>query len=81
MLAAAGFYDTNGNPCLHFHLAGAFNRSTELLGFEFEAVIDTGFDGFISMPMHNAAQRDGGTPRERAACRNSSGSGFHDPTS
>lgn len=54
MLAATGFYDTNGSRCLNFHLAGAFNRSTELFGLKFEAVIDTGFAGFISMPMHSA---------------------------
>ncbi len=54
MLVTKGFYHSNGSPCVHLHLAGALNRSTNLLGFKLEAVIDTGFAGFISMPLKEA---------------------------
>ena len=54
MLVLAGHYDTRGNPCIPLTLEGAFGRSTERLGLHPEALIDTGFSGFISMPMEDA---------------------------
>jgi hypothetical protein len=50
MLVANGYYDERGNPCMRLPLEGAFGRSTEQLKLSPEALIDTGFDGFISMP-------------------------------
>jgi predicted aspartyl protease len=54
MIVATGYYNTRRNPCIRLHLEGAFNRSTAQLGDQSEALIDTGFDGFISMPMKEA---------------------------
>jgi len=54
VLVCEGFYDSTDSPCVHFHLGGAFNRSTQQLGFCYHAVIDTGFNGFMSMPMKKA---------------------------
>jgi predicted aspartyl protease len=54
MLVLTGHYDTKGNPCIRLPLEGIFGRSTEKLGLRPEALIDTGFTGFISMPMEHA---------------------------
>lgn len=51
MLIATGFFDSLGNPCLKFHLAGMFKNKP---GVEFEAVLDTGFSGFLSLPLIRA---------------------------
>jgi predicted aspartyl protease len=50
MLIAAGFFDSNGNPSLRIGLAGVFNNK----GTEFDTIIDTGFSGFIAMPLIKA---------------------------
>ncbi len=47
MLVALGSFD-NGTPSLKFLLGGVANEK------EFTAVIDTGFSGFVSMPMIQA---------------------------
>jgi len=49
MLVATGFFD-NGNPSLKIQLAGVFNQTP----VEFTAIIDTGFTGFIAMPLIKA---------------------------
>jgi len=49
MLVATGFFD-NGNPSLKFQLSGVFNQTP----VEFTAIIDTGFTGFIAMPLIKA---------------------------
>jgi predicted aspartyl protease len=54
MVVATGFFNSSGSPCLNIHLGGTFTQSGELGGIEFEAVIDTGFAGFISMPLTQA---------------------------
>jgi predicted aspartyl protease len=51
MLMATGFFNAGGSPCVSMRLAGAFTESGDATGVEFEAVVDTGFDGFISMPI------------------------------
>ncbi|HLQ27301.1 MAG TPA: hypothetical protein VK138_15665 [Acidiferrobacterales bacterium] len=50
MLVAKGYFDQQGNPCLKISLCGIFNSD----GIEFEAIIDTGFTGFISVPLIRA---------------------------
>lgn len=50
MLVATGYFDPNGNPCLKITLSGAFPGAK----VEFEAIIDTGFTGFISIPLIQA---------------------------
>ena len=51
MLVATGYFDTAGNPCLKFHLMGVFNDPP---GIEFNAIIDTGFSGFLVIPIVRA---------------------------
>ena len=51
MLIQTGYFDKIGNPCLKFHLAGVHH---DIPGLEFEAVIDTGFTGFLVLPMVQA---------------------------
>ena len=50
MLVANGYFDPSGTPCLKIILRGALNPQ----GVEIEAVIDTGFTGFLSIPMLKA---------------------------
>src|SRR5690242_13746171 len=50
MLVATGYFDKNFNPCLKITLSGAFPGP----GKEFEAIIDTGFTGFVSIPLIQA---------------------------
>jgi predicted aspartyl protease len=54
MRVASGFFNSGGSPCVNFRLSGVLAGSAAKEGFEFEAVIDTGFDGFVSMPMAQA---------------------------
>lgn len=51
MTSGAGHFDSLGNPCLKFHLCGVAHDPPRL---EFEAIIDTGFSGFIQLPMQHA---------------------------
>jgi clan AA aspartic protease len=51
MTSGAGHFDSLGNPCLKFHLCGVAHDPP---GLEFEAIIDTGFSGFIQLPMQHA---------------------------
>ena len=49
MLVAQGYFDTTGTPCLKISLRGAFAQGVEL-----DAIIDTGFTGFLQVPMLDA---------------------------
>jgi predicted aspartyl protease len=51
MTSGAGHFDSLGNPCLKFHLCGVAHDPP---GLEFKAIIDTGFSGFIQLPMQHA---------------------------
>jgi len=51
MTSGVGHFDSLGNPCLKFHLCGVAHDPP---GLEFEAIIDTGFSGFIQLPMQHA---------------------------
>jgi predicted aspartyl protease len=52
MLVATGFFDNLGNPSIKMAIAGVFTAGQQPL--EFDAIIDTGFSGFISMPLMKA---------------------------
>ena len=47
---ASGSLDKIGNPCLKVRIAGVSSKAAS----EFDAIIDTGFSGFISMPLVQA---------------------------
>jgi predicted aspartyl protease len=49
-LLSTGYFDPEGNPHLKVKLCGMFNPA----GIELEAVIDTGFSGFLSLPLIQA---------------------------
>ncbi|MEA2415242.1 MAG: hypothetical protein QOI58_1899 [Thermoanaerobaculia bacterium] len=51
MTSGTGHFDSLGNPRLKFHLCGVAHDPP---GLEFEAIIDTGFSGFIQLPMQHA---------------------------
>lgn len=51
MTSGVGHFDSLGNPCLKFHLCGVAHDPP---GLEFDAIIDTGFSGFIQLPMQHA---------------------------
>ncbi len=46
---AIGYLDDKGDPTLEIEILGAFNRPTK-----FACLIDTGFDGFLSVPILQA---------------------------
>lgn len=43
-----GHYDERGNACLRFHLRGARHEPP---GVEYTGIIDTGFTGFVQLPL------------------------------
>ena len=51
MASGPGHYDTHGNACLKLHLCGVAHQPP---GLEFEGIIDTGFTGFIQLPIAHA---------------------------
>ncbi len=51
MTSGVGHFDSQGNPCLKFHLCGVAHAEP---GLEFEGIIDTGFTGFIQLPVQHA---------------------------
>lgn len=51
MPSGAGHFDSLGNPCLKFRLCGVAH---ELPGPEYEGIIDTGFTGFLQLPLQHA---------------------------
>lgn len=44
-----GFFNNSGSPALKIRISGPFGK-----GVEFDATLDTGFTGFISMPLIRA---------------------------
>ena|SRR5215813_3067117 len=44
-----GYLDNTGTPCLKIRISGPLSK-----GEEFEAIIDTGFTGFLAMPLLKA---------------------------
>ena len=44
-----GFFDKSGSPALKVKISGPFGN-----GVEFDAILDTGFTGFIAMPLIRA---------------------------
>jgi predicted aspartyl protease len=51
MTSGVGRFNSLGSPCLKFHLCGVAHDPP---GLEFEGIIDTGFNGFIQLPMQHA---------------------------
>lgn len=51
MPSGVGHFDSLGNPCLKFHLCGVAHKEP---GLEFTGIIDTGFTGFIQLPLQHA---------------------------
>lgn len=43
-----GHFDQQGNPCLNLHICGIKHESP---GLQFECIIDTGFTGFLQIPL------------------------------
>lgn len=46
-----GHFDQQGNACIKLHICGVAHQEP---GVEFEAILDTGFTGFIQLPIQNA---------------------------
>lgn len=51
MLVATGFFDQARNPCVKIRLSGAFSGEDAPA---FDAIVDTGFTGFVAMPLIRA---------------------------
>src|SRR5580658_1586626 len=51
MTSGAGHFNAGGHPSLKFHLCGVVHPAP---GLEFEGVLDTGFTGFIQLPIQHA---------------------------
>jgi predicted aspartyl protease len=51
---ASGFFNASKSPCVDIRVSGVARQCKDPAGTEFEAVVDTGFAGFISMPMAQA---------------------------
>ena len=51
MPSGTGHLDQLGNACLTFHLCGVIHEEP---GLEFTGIIDTGFTGFIQLPLQHA---------------------------
>lgn len=51
MPSGAGHFDNLGNACIKFHLCGVVHKAP---GLEYEGIIDTGFTGFIQLPLQYA---------------------------
>jgi predicted aspartyl protease len=51
MHSGLGHFDSLGNPCIKFHLCGVAHDPP---GLEYTGIIDTGFTGFIQLPLHHA---------------------------
>lgn len=51
MASGPGHFDPRGNACLKLHLCGVAHKEP---GLEFEGIIDTGFTGFIQLPIQHA---------------------------
>lgn len=51
---ATGFYDHRGMPRLRLQVAGGLSGSADTKGLEFDAVINSSFTGFLSVPMMRA---------------------------
>lgn len=51
MASKLGHFDDQGNACLKFSLCGVAHKEP---GLEFTGIIDTGFTGFIQIPIQNA---------------------------
>lgn len=50
-MVGIGFFDQQGNACLKFHLCGVNHDEP---GLEFSGIIDTGFTGFLQVPIQHA---------------------------
>ena len=53
MTAGSGHYDAQGNACLTFHLCGVRHEPP---GVELTGIIDTGFTGFLQLPLARAIE-------------------------
>lgn len=53
MTAGLGYFDNLGNACVKFHLCGVNHAAP---GVEFSGIIDTGFTGFLQLPIQHAFQ-------------------------
>ncbi len=51
MASGQGHFDEQGNVCLKLHLCGVAHAQP---GVEFTGILDTGFTGFIQLPMQHA---------------------------
>jgi predicted aspartyl protease len=50
MIITTGFIDASGNACVEVEISGAFSTPAT----KFTCIIDTGFTGFLSMPLVEA---------------------------
>jgi predicted aspartyl protease len=54
MPVISGFYDDSGNPSLTIQLSGVADHAAMPDGLEFDGLLDTGFMGFLSVPVTRA---------------------------